>query len=228
MIFNTLKILMKDYKITQTKLAEQTNITRPTLLSLIRNDNKSIRYDVIEGICKLFNIDMNDFLIYTPLELEIKDFDMYYFKVNDEEDFNIESNVFIDGEKFTFTHLISDINEGLDFDDDSYDVENNCYNINLHTYLNSKQFYYFKDNNLEDNLNLLVKMKDEYTKLKEDVSFALESNLLSPPPRINFTYSIERDPNEFNDFRKIIREMEKLSEYDKNMIYKYLKNKLGD
>lgn len=153
---------------------------------------------------------------------------MYYFKVNDEEDFNIESNVFIDGEKFTFTHLISDINEGLDFDDDSYDVENNCYNINLHTYLNSKQFYYFKDNNLEDNLNLLVKMKDEYTKLKEDVSFALESNLLSPPPRINFTYSIERDPNEFNDFRKIIREMEKLSEYDKNMIYKYLKNKLGD
>ena len=66
-------------------------------------------------------------------------------------------------------------------------------------------------------------MKDEYTKLKEDVSFALESNLLSPPPRINFTYSIERDPNEFNDFRKIIREMEKLSEYDKNMIYKYLK-----
>ena len=51
-------------------------------------------------------------------------------------------------------------------------------------------------------------MKDEYTKLKEDVSFALESNLLSPPPRINFTYSIERDPNEFNDFRKIIREME--------------------
>lgn len=228
MIFNTLKILMKDYKITQTKLAEQTNITRPTLLSLIRNDNKSIRYDVIEGICKLFNIDMNDFLIYTPLELEIKDFDMYYFKVNDEEDFNIESNVFIDGEKFIFTHSISDINEGLDFDDDSYDVENNCYNINLHTYLNSKQFYYFKDNNLEDNLNLLVKMKDEYTKLKEDISFALESNLLSPPPRINFTYSIERDPNEFNDFRKIIREMEKLSEYDKNMIYKYLKNKLGD
>ena len=61
MIFNTLKILMKDYKITQTKLAEQTNITRPTLLSLIRNDNKSIRYDVIEGICKLFNIEMNDF-----------------------------------------------------------------------------------------------------------------------------------------------------------------------
>lgn len=228
MIFNTLKILMKDYKITQTKLAEQTNITRPTLLSLIRNDNKSIRYDVIEGICKLFNIDMNDFLIYTPLELEIKDFDMYYFKVNDEEDFNIESNVFIDGEKFIFTHSIGDINEGLDFDDDSYDVENNCYNIKLHTYLNSKQFYYFKDNNLEDNLNLLVKMKDEYTKLKEDVSFALESNLLSPPPRINFTYSIERDPNEFNDFRKIIREMEKLSEYDKNMIYKYLKNKLGD
>ena len=125
--------------------------------------------------------------------------------------------------KFIFTHSISDINEGLDFDDDSYDVENNCYNINLHTYLNSKQFYYFKENNLEGNLNLLVKMKDEYTKLKEDVSFALESNLLSPPPRINFTYSIERDHNEFNDFRKIIREMEKLSEYDKNMIYKYLK-----
>ena len=65
-------------------------------------------------------------------------------------------------------------------------------------------------------------MKDEYTKLKEDVSFALESNLLSPPPRINFTYYRKRS-NEFNDFRKIIREMEKLSEYDKNMIYKYLK-----
>ena len=56
MIFNTLKILMNDYGITQTKISEETNITRPTLLSLIRNENKSIRYDVIESICKLFNI----------------------------------------------------------------------------------------------------------------------------------------------------------------------------
>ena len=53
MIFNTLKILMNDYGITQTKISEQTNITRPTLLSLIRNENKSIRYDVIENICSL-------------------------------------------------------------------------------------------------------------------------------------------------------------------------------
>ena len=55
---------MKEHRITQTKLAEETNITRPTLLSLIKNENKSIKYDVIEGICKLFNVEMKDFIIF--------------------------------------------------------------------------------------------------------------------------------------------------------------------
>ena len=77
MIFNTLKILMNDYGITQTKISEQTNITRPTLLSLIRNENKSIRYDVIENICSLFKIDMSDFLIYSKLNIKIGNVEMY-------------------------------------------------------------------------------------------------------------------------------------------------------
>ncbi|MBJ6211210.1 helix-turn-helix transcriptional regulator, partial [Staphylococcus aureus] len=90
MIFNTLKILMNDYGITQTKISEETNITRPTLLSLIRNENKSIRYDVIESICKLFNIKMSDFLIFSKLDVKLGKIEMYSVDYHDTEDLVIE------------------------------------------------------------------------------------------------------------------------------------------
>lgn len=222
MIYNTLKILMKEHRITQTKLAEETNITRPTLLSLIKNENKSIKYDVIEGICKLFNVEMKDFIIFSNLELVIKDFEMFYI----DYDFYIESSVLINNKKFVFTHTIKNIDKGINFENKSY--QNGNYEVDFTLYLDSENYYNFKENNLEYNLNLLVQLKDDYEKYKQDISFALDNRILEPPKKVLFTYNIKKDPNEFKDFRKIMNEIQSLDDYDKNIIYRYLEKILGD
>lgn len=51
MILCTLKNYMKLFGATQSQISEQTGITRPTLLSLIRNENKNIKYDTIDELC---------------------------------------------------------------------------------------------------------------------------------------------------------------------------------
>lgn len=51
MILCTLKNYMKLFGATQSQISEKTGITRPTLLSLIRNDNKNIKYDTIDELC---------------------------------------------------------------------------------------------------------------------------------------------------------------------------------
>ncbi|WP_142352008.1 helix-turn-helix domain-containing protein, partial [Staphylococcus haemolyticus] len=119
MIFNTLKILMNDYGITQTKISEQTNITRPTLLSLIRNENKSIRYDVIENICSLFKIDLSDFLIYSKLNIKIGNVEMYTVDYDDQKDLIIDNDVFINNKQYIFSHDVKNIDDLMQ---DHYEV----------------------------------------------------------------------------------------------------------
>src|SRR5699024_9312439 len=73
MIICTLNKLMEvNYK-TQSEVASKTGITRPTLLSLIRNDNQSIRYETINQLCKFFDVDMSELLVYSPVDVELKE-----------------------------------------------------------------------------------------------------------------------------------------------------------
>lgn len=71
MIICTLKELMNENGTTQSELANKTSITRPTLLSLIRNDNQSIKYQTINEICNYFEIDMSELLKYSPIEVTL-------------------------------------------------------------------------------------------------------------------------------------------------------------
>lgn len=64
---------MKENNKTQSEIAIATGITRPTLLSLIRNENQSIRYETINKLCDFFAIDMSDLLVYSPVDVELKD-----------------------------------------------------------------------------------------------------------------------------------------------------------
>lgn len=73
MIICTLNKLMEENDKTQSEVANATGITRPTLLSLIRNDNQSIRYETINQLCKYFDIDMNELLVYSPVDVELKE-----------------------------------------------------------------------------------------------------------------------------------------------------------
>ena len=73
MIICTLNKLMERADKTQSEVASKTGITRPTLLSLIRNDNQSIRYETINQLCKFFDVDMSELLVYSPVNVELKE-----------------------------------------------------------------------------------------------------------------------------------------------------------
>ncbi len=63
MINCRLKELMEMKGVTQTDISNATGITRPTLLSLIRNDAQSIKFSTLESLCDYFNIEIQDFLV---------------------------------------------------------------------------------------------------------------------------------------------------------------------
>ncbi len=63
MINCRLKELMEMKGVTQTDISKATGITRPTLLSLIRNDAQSIKFSTLELLCDYFNIEIQDFLV---------------------------------------------------------------------------------------------------------------------------------------------------------------------
>lgn len=73
MILCTLNKLMEENDKTQSEIATITGITRPTLLSLIRNDNQSIRYETINQLCNFFDIDMSELLVYSPVNVQLKE-----------------------------------------------------------------------------------------------------------------------------------------------------------
>ncbi len=73
MIICTLNKLMERADKTQSEVASKTGITRPTLLSLIRNDNQSIRYETINQLCNFFDVDMSELLVYSPVNVELKE-----------------------------------------------------------------------------------------------------------------------------------------------------------
>ncbi|MFK5675435.1 helix-turn-helix transcriptional regulator [Mammaliicoccus sciuri] len=109
MIICTLNQLMKEKDITQSKISDDTGITRPTLLSLIRNDNQSIRYETINQLCKFFSIDMSELLVYSPVEVKLEHILVEKFPLmkNDNLDFEnyeyIVSVIYnIDGHEFEF------------------------------------------------------------------------------------------------------------------------------
>lgn len=63
MIECRLKELMEMKGVTQTDISNATGITRPTLLSLIKNDAQSIKFSTLESLCDYFNIEIQDFLV---------------------------------------------------------------------------------------------------------------------------------------------------------------------
>lgn len=74
MINCKLKELMEMKGVTQTDISNATGITRPTLLSLIRNDAQSIKFSTLESLCDYFNIEIQDFLVSDKQpELSYKD-----------------------------------------------------------------------------------------------------------------------------------------------------------
>ncbi len=74
MINCRLKELMEMKGVTQTDISNATGISRPTLLSLIRNDAQSIKFSTLELLCDYFKVELQDFLVKDKQpELSYKD-----------------------------------------------------------------------------------------------------------------------------------------------------------
>lgn len=103
MIFCTLNLLMKENKFTQTHIADETGITRPTLLALIKNKNQNIKYETIDELCKLLGIEMYDLLIYSKRKID-------YIKTEVELDkqLSIDTNGDVERKIITTTFKIDD------------------------------------------------------------------------------------------------------------------------
>lgn len=108
MIFCTLNKYMKEYKVTQTKIAETTGITRPTLLQLIKNENHSIKYEVIEKLCSFFSIEMGELLIHTNCDIEYRS-----SRLDIDEDLIQQTDGEV--ERITITTIVSVDNYDLEF-----------------------------------------------------------------------------------------------------------------
>lgn len=70
MIICTLKKYMELFEVNQSHLSLETGITRPTLLSLIKNENKNIKYENIDALCNFFGIGLSDLLLYSPVSIK--------------------------------------------------------------------------------------------------------------------------------------------------------------
>lgn len=64
MIKCKLNELIEQRGVTQTEIANATGITRPTLLSLIRNDAQGIKFNTLEKLCEYFNVNISELLVY--------------------------------------------------------------------------------------------------------------------------------------------------------------------
>lgn len=100
MIFCTLKTLLDEYDVTQTKISEATGITRPTLLQLIKNENRSIRYDTIDKLCRYFNIEMEELIKRSKYEVKYGNSQLSHHDTNEtwigHPETYIETSMFID------------------------------------------------------------------------------------------------------------------------------------
>ena len=58
--------LMKTKKMNVTELMRQSNIAYPTALRLSKGQANAITFDVLESLCKLFEVEVGDILEYIP------------------------------------------------------------------------------------------------------------------------------------------------------------------
>lgn len=180
MIICTLKKLMEEYNVSQSQIATATGITRPTLLSLIRNENQSIRYETINQLCKYFEIDMSDLLVFSPVEVKLSEilieelpFSAYYDLEKNEKNYIVSIIYLIDGIEVEF-----DTNLNVTKKTNSLKLSNKIFFSTIIyedelAKLKSKNFNtdFIKVYNESIDLNSLIKNKLKSNNLNTDFNF---------------------------------------------------------
>lgn len=225
MIFCTLNKLLKDNGITQTKIAEKTGISRPTLLSLLRNDNQSIRYETIEELCNYFDINMNQLLIHSKFKIEYEETKIY-------EDTSIAIQT--DGELARFTVITSFLINGQQCNFENDVIINNL-DISETLNINGGKNLELTCSLTSD--NLLVSKKDNSLLIEKDIFelfinvFEIDKKIMNLLP-VNFfeTVSLEFEIIKNVEKRSIdsIKEfIDSLTAEDKSAIFDKLNEELN-
>ncbi|MBW6088619.1 helix-turn-helix domain-containing protein [Staphylococcus chromogenes] len=171
---------MEEYNVSQSQIATATGITRPTLLSLIRNENQSIRYETINQLCKYFEIDMSDLLVFSPVEVKLSEilieelpFSAYYELEKNEKNYIVSIIYLIDGIEVEF-----DTNLNVTKKVNSLKLSNKIFFSTIIyedelAKLKSKNFNtdFIKVYNESINLNSLIKNKLKSKNLNTDFNF---------------------------------------------------------
>ena len=223
MILCTLKNYMKLFGDTQSQISEQTGITRPTLLSLIRNENKNIKYDTIDELCNFFGIQLKDLLIYSPVKIKQKSFNIKtiieeYEHINESwKTYGVSITYEINNEDFIFEGSIDPIDlktfKNKKFENGTLYLNCNCF-IEKDNYENllkagfSKEFF--------DLYNDLNQIKN---KIVDKLPFELDSDLLI----FNIFFNVRNAPS-LEEYKEELQFLPTDSLIDlKNEIERYLK-----
>lgn len=216
MIINTLKLLMREHNVTQTQISEKTGIARPTLLSLIRNENKSIRYDVIDGICNYFKISMDSFLLHSNIDIKILDFDYFLFTFHQDEESEalvFNSEVEIEGSRYSFEYELKNYkNKEL----------NKC-DVYMRSYVSAETYYsMLSGNKTQMILNLLFKLREDYEEIIEDINIALNGGTFRRGMDINVIFLFKiKDRNQIG-YREVISYIKEMSQTERRLVLDHL------
>lgn len=208
MIICTLNKLMEENNKTQSEVASKTGITRPTLLSLIRNDNQSIRYETINQLCNFFDIDMSELLVYSPVEVKFKNVLLQKIPVTTNHKITSENSSVI-------VSLIYEIG-GLEFEFDT--------NLSVTKTSNSLQNsgkFFFNILIFEDEYNSLVSkgFNKDFVKTYND-SIGLENLIKEKLSKANLDtdFKIKHYEVEMNTLKRKEKEFDDLFEELKSLV----------
>lgn len=212
MIICTLKKLMEENDKTQSEVANTTGITRPTLLSLIRNDNQSIRYETINQLCKFFDVDMSELLVYSPVNVKLKDISL------DEVPITLDLEI-TEKNSSVAVSLIYDIN-GIEIEFDT-----NLSATNSSNSLKNSGKFIFNSLMYQDEWNLLetkgfkkdfIKHYNDSIDIESEIKQKLADADLDTKFKIKHyevtIQTIDRKQSPNNDFENLVSELKSLVE----------------
>lgn len=82
MIRCNLAILLAERNLRITKVSKDTGISRTTLTSLSSNKAQGIQFDTINTLCNYLNVNPNQLITHTPIDVKLKDVLIDHLEIN--------------------------------------------------------------------------------------------------------------------------------------------------
>lgn len=216
MIVCRLKELMIQYDLTQSKISDETGITRPTLLQLIRNENQNIKYDTIEKLCKYFKIGLNELLLYSPFDIKLISQNVYSESTKSGKDITIEIIFELKDKTVIFEETFNQ-SEGLRL---SNKQENAIFSS-----IEPNDYAMYKQLNTTQIMESLLYMSEDYKTLQEDLYFELHDKL--PYEKYPLNLRLVMLEKHITDIELIYSKLDKLNPLQKIALIEELKKSLN-